>query len=502
MTNNLPLILAIFPFFLFLLLLFTKKVTLLWSSVITLILYTILASFYWQIFPSFLYISYGKGFFVGLDIFIIIFGAVFFLEILKNLKIIKNISYYLGSLSNDYRVQIIVIAWFLECFIEGTAGFGTPAAIAVPLLIGLGLPPIRALVVGLIGNSASGVFGAAGTPIKMGFVGLDTTGVPFIASLFNMVGFIVPVFMLWIITKDRVNRKKEFFEALPFAIWSGLIFVIPSVLFVSLGQEFPSILGSITGLILIIISIKIGFLIPKESVSLVENKNEDISTMSSFKAFLPYIILIILLIFGKFILGKVGIPILLGFTHTFSLFNPGFVFIISGLLVILIWREKFSIIWNSIKKALNGAINPFFVVFSMLAMIQLMINSGNNNSGILSAISLITHLFETSLLPIFVPFIGAFGSFMTGSVTVSNIMFGHLFSIASINLSLNTSIILALGVVGAAAGNMIALADILTAEAVTGVKDSEIAVLKGVIIPCLIYLSILGILGFLILRII
>ena len=89
---------------------------------------------------------------------------------------------------------------------------------------------------------------------------------------------------------------------------------------------------------------------------------------------------------------------------------------------------------------------------------------------------------------------------MTGSVTVSNIMFGHLFSMAATNLSMNTSIILALGVVGAAAGNMIALADILTAEAVTGTKNGEVSVLKGVIVPCLVYLSVLGIIGLLIFR--
>ena len=155
---------------------------------------------------------------------------------------------------------------------------------------------------------------------------------------------------------------------------------------------------------------------------------------------------------------------------------------------------------SSIKKAFNGAINPFFVVFSMLAMVQLMINSGNNISGLPSAISLITKGFETSWIPFFAPFIGAFGAFMTGSVTVSNIMFGHMFSIASSNLSLNTSVILSLGVVGAAAGNMIALADILTAEAVTGIKNGEVSVLKGVIIPCLIYLSIVGIIGLIIFR--
>jgi lactate permease len=496
--NNIPILLSVFPFLVFLFLLFIKKTHLLWVSVITLSLYTILAIFYWQIFPISLYSSYGKGFFVALDIFLIIFGAIFFLEILKDLKIIKNISYYLGNLSKDYRVQIIIIAWFLESFIEGTAGFGTPAAIAVPILMGLGLTPIRALVVGLLGNSAPGVFGAAGTPIKMGFIGLDTTLVPLYAALLNCVGFIVPIFILWVITSGRPNRKKEFFEALPFAIFSGLIFVVPSLVFLSLGQEFPSILGSLFGIITIIFTVKMGFLVPKEQLDLSsENKLEE-SSMSPAKAFLPYIILISLLILGKIILSKIGIPLSLGFNHTFNLFNPGFIFIIAGLFVILIWREK--VLLNSIKKAFSGAWRPFFVVFSMLAMVQIMINSGNNYSGLLSAINLITKGFETSWLPFFAPFIGAFGAFMTGSVTVSNIMFGHLFSNAATNLLMNPSIILSLGVVGAAAGNMIALADILTAEAVTGMKDSEVAVLKGVIVPCLIYLSIIGIIGILIFK--
>jgi lactate permease len=501
MMFNLPIILSILPFLVFLYFLFIKKISLLKASLIILSVYTFLAIFYWKIIPSFLYLSYAKGFLTSIDIFIIIIGAVFFLEILKDLKIIKNISYYLGGLSKDYRIQIILIAWFLECFIEGTAGFGTPAAIAVPLLIGIGLHPMKALIVGLLGNSVPGVFGAAGTPIKIGFAGLNTAGVPLTAALLNIVGFIIPIFILFIITKERENRRKEFFDALPFAILSGLLFVIPSVLFVFLGQEFPSILGSIFGLIMIIISIKTGFLVPKQVLSLLENKEEEKSETSAFKSFLPYIILIGLLILGKFILGKLGIPLHLGFNHTFSLFNPGFIFIISGLFVILIWKEKIGIIYRSIKKAFNSAVNPFFIILSMIAMVQIMINSGNNYSGISSAITQITNIFETTLLPFFVPFIGAFGAFMTGSVTVSNIMFGNLFSIASTNLGMSNNVILALGVVGAAAGSMIALADILTAEAVTGTKNSEIGVIKGVIVPCLIYLTILGILGLIILDI-
>lgn len=497
--NYLPIILSAFPFIVFIYLLLIRKVTLLKTSFVTLVLYTLLALFYWKMFPSFLYVSYGKGTMVAFDIFIIIFGAIFFLEILKELKIIKNISYYLESISKDYRIQIIIIAWFFECFLEGTAGFGVPAAIAVPILMGIGLPPIRALVVGLLGNSTPGVFGAAGTPIKVGFAGLNTTGVPYLASLINMVGIIIPVFMLWVITKGRENRKKEFLEALPFALWSGFVFVVPSVLAVSLGQEFPSIIGSVVGLIIIIISIKIGLFTPKNNLTLREDR-ELTKTMSATKAFLPYGILVLFLVLGKILIGKIGITLSLGFTHIFNLFNPGFAFVLAGIVVLFIWRDKVKTFFSSAEKALSGTIAPFLVIASMLAMVQIMVNSGNNLSGIPSAINLIAKGFATPFLPFLAPFIGAFGGFMTGSVTVSNIMFGTLFNTAALSLGLSVSVILSLAVVGASAGNMIALADILTAEAVAGEKNAERQILKGVFIPCLTYLTLVGLIGLIIFK--
>lgn len=497
--SNIPIFLSLFPFLVFLYLLLVKKSSLLWTSIATLIIYTILAIFYWQILPSFLYTSYGKGFFIALDIFIIIFGAIFFLEILKDLKIIKNISFYLENFSKDYRIQIIVIAWLFEALLEGTAGFGTAGAIAVPLLIGLGLSPIKALVVGLLGNSAPGVFGAAGTPIRVGFAGLPVGSVPFISSLLNIVGSIVPIFMLWIITKGRPNRKREFIEALPFAIWAGVAFTLPSILFVSLGQEFPTILGSIVGLVLVIITTKLGIFVPKNTYTLKDEK-EITHTMSPMKAFFPYLLLIAFLILGKLILSKMSIPINLGFTHNFSLFNPGFIFIIAGFIIAFLWRSRGKIFGQASLISLKGAIGPFLVIISMSAIVQIMTLSGNNISGLPAAITLIAKGFETSLLPFFAPFIGAFGAFITGSVTVSNIMFGHFFNTAAMDLGFHSQIILSLGLVGAAAGNMIALADILSAEAVVGVKNAETHILKGVIIPCLTYLAILGIIGVIIFR--
>lgn len=494
--NNLPIILALIPFLFFVFFLLIYKTSLLRASLITFILYIILAIFYWGIYPSFILISFGKGFFVAFDILIIIFGAIFFLEILKDFKVISNISYYLEHLSHDYRVQIIVIAWLFEAFLEGTAGFGTPAAIAVPLLIGLGLSPIRALIVGLLGNSTAGVFGAAGTPINVGLAGLSVGGVPFIASMLNLVGIIVPIFMLWIITKDRVNRNKEFFDALPFAMWSGIVFIIPSIFIASFWPEFPSILGSTVGIILVLATTKLHIFIPKESLSL-KNEKDLTATMSPFKSFLPYVILVLFLILGKVFLGKIGIPINLGFKHIFNLFNPGFAFILAGLVVAYIWKSQKKVLADSIKVGLSEAIGPFLVIVSMLAMVQVMINSGQNTTGLPSAITIIAQFFETSLLPFFAPFIGAFGAFITGSVTVSNILFGNLFSMASVPLGFNPQAILSLGVVGAAAGNMIALADILTAEAVVRVKNQELDILKGVFIPCMTYLILVGLIGML-----
>jgi lactate permease len=493
--NHLPIILSILPFFVFLYLLLIKKATLLKASLVTLGLYTVLAIFYWQIIGTFLYASFGKGIFVAIDIFLIIFGAILFLEVLKDQKIIKNISHYLSNISRDYRIQVILIAWFFECFLEGTAGFGTPAAIAVPLLIGLGLPPIRALVVGLLGNSIPGIFGAAGTPIRVGFSNLGVANIPQYAAMFNIVGMIVPVFMLWIITAGRPNRKKEFFDALPFAIWSGILFVGFSILFLKLfGQEFPSILGSLAGMIVTIITVKLGIFVPKDKLTLNDNQ-EDVKTMSAFKSFLPYIILVVALILGKIIIGKIGFPIGIGFKHTFSLFNPGLIFILVAIIVGVLWQSKKEIIVRSIKSAYRGAIIPFLVIASMMAMVEIMKNSGQNISGLPSAINIIARAIESNLLPFFAPFAGAFGALLTGSVTASSVMFGALFNTTAISIGFSQSIILALLVVGAGIGNMIALADILTAEAVIGEKNVELKILKGVLVPCLICLLMVGVIG-------
>lgn len=485
-----PFILSVAPFVVFILLLLWKKMPLIRVSFITLILVAGLAFFYWRIFPPLLLASSFKGLLVALDILVIIFGAIFFLEIIKKFKVIDSISYYLESFSKDYRVQIIILAWFFENFLEGTAGFGTPVVIVAPLLIGLGLRPLKAVIIALLGNSASVVFGAAGTPIRIGFEGLDVSLVPHLSSLINFVGLIVPAFMLWILVADKPDKKQQFFETLPFAIWSGIAFVVPSFLVVGLGQEFPSILGSVIGLFLVLISLRLNIFAPKN----IRSETRAITPAEQLplsKAIFPYALLVIFLIAGKFLLSGLAASVkFYGLGHSFNLFNPGLAFIISGLITALIWKEKIILEAKTATTALKRAIEPFLVIAFMSAIVQIMINSGQ--------IALIAESFETPLLPFWTPFVGAFGAFITGSATVSNIMFGNFLALAAKALNMVSGKILALALVGAAAGNMVALADILSGEAVVGLKNEERRILKGVIIPCLVYLSLAGLIGILI----
>lgn len=486
-----------FPFIVFTFLLVFKKMPLTTVSIITLVISVTFTLLIWKILPIYLLNSFVKGFLTAFDIFVTIFGAIFFFKVLQQKGIIEDVSYYLESFCKDYRVQVIILAWLLESFIEGTAGFGTPCAVVAPLLVGIGFSPLDAVILSLMGNSVAGVFGAAGTPIRVGFWGLSIEGVPEYAGIFNLAGILIPVFMLWHISSLQKNWSEHFKEVLPFAIWSGVAFSIPSLLFVKSGQEFSSILGSLVGLVLVFVTTKLGIFAPK-NIRTLREKDLPIPKAGIFRSFAPYLLLIVLLIVGKYTLGSFQLEFPWGLVYSWNLFNPGWLFLLAGMPFLLFEEkgEKFKL--NALlKSCVSSSFSPFVVVFAMSTLVQLMLNSAFNSTGLISSLQALAKLVETPLLPLLAPFVGAFGSFVTGSVTVSNVLFGSLLNSTALALKMNTSKILALSLVGGAAGNMISLADMLSAEAVVGLKNQSQAVLKGVILPCFIYIAIAGVLGLL-----
>ncbi|MCX6706360.1 MAG: L-lactate permease [Candidatus Woesebacteria bacterium] len=468
--------LAVSPFFLFVVLLFAGRIKILTASLVSLVLTVFLAIFYWKMNLSLVSSAFLKGGLIALDIFLIVFGAILFITFLKKTNIIKNLCFYLGTFSRDLRIQVILLAWFLENFLEGTAGFGTPSTVVAPILVGLGLSPISAVAIALLGNSASVVFGAAGTPIRVGFSGLDISQIPYYSGLFNMVGFLVPVFILFAVTFRKEDWKKRFFEALPFTIFAGLAYSLPAFFITYLGQEFPSIIGSIIGLIIVLLAIKLKFLVPKYVMGS-EKKELSEEKLPIRKVIFPYLLLVAFLILDKFLLGG-------------RFFNPGVIFILTSFIFFLFWKKHLPEAGKMVGDSFKKSLGPFFIIAAMSVLAQIMINSGQDD--------ILAQGLKTAALPLIAPVMGAFGSFMTGSATVSNIMFGGLLAKAALEMGIIPAIILSLQLVGAAAGNMIALADIMPALAVVGLKGKERGIIKRVIIPCLIYVLLVGIIGILV----
>ena len=127
-----------------------------------------LALFVWQVPGLQVAAATINGLVIALTLLYIIFGAILLLNTVRASGAIDVIRRGFTDVSRDRRVQVIIVAWLFGSFIEGSAGFGTPAAVAVPLLVGLGFPGMAAVMAGMIIQSTPVSFGAAGTPILVG----------------------------------------------------------------------------------------------------------------------------------------------------------------------------------------------------------------------------------------------------------------------------------------------------------------------------------------------
>lgn len=460
---------ALISLAIFLFLLLYRKKSLLFSTITLYCIFVVFQLLLRNLTFSILASSHLKGLQVAYDILIIVLGALFFQHVLQDKKAIDHLIVFLKKISPDYRVQVIILAWFLECFIEGIAGFGTPSIIAVPILINLGFGPVTAVVLSLFGNSIPVSFGAVGTPIRVGFATLNAPLIQVYSSIFSIIGVLVPVFMLYVAVKDRRGSKKDFWQIFPFALWSGFLYVFFTFLVSLFSQELASILGSVFSFTIVLLTKKL--FLP------VEPKKEKQSAYNFKLTFLPYLLIISLLIVQKIIVPS-------GSFFLFS--NPGLMFFVATIILKYIWCDQRLDLKKTFIHSLNDSSNTFFIIFFMSTFVQLL------NSKSLNLESFLTG----RLLGLFAPILGAFGSFITGSATVSNIMFGKILFDLSLVSTKNPSIILALALVGGAVGNMIALADMLAAETVAGLKNHERVLIEKLFPYCMILIPLLSVIGF------
>ncbi len=488
------------------------------------------------------------GLFTTFDILWIIFGAILLLNTLKHSGGVASIRRGFTNISPDRRVQVIIIAWLFGSFLEGSAGFGTPAAIASPLLVALGFPAMAAVMVGMMIQSTAVTFGACGTPILIGVKGglenpellatLTASGIDFdqyinsiavFSSIFHgIVGTLMPILMIVMLTRffGKTRTWTEGLSILPFALFSGLAFTVPYVITgVFLGPEFPSLLGSLFGLALVTTAAKKGFLIPEDSwdfdevskwepgwqgdidINLSDETGKNIPT---WLAWTPYVLVALVLVLTRLPqlpLGETLKTVSFKWSNIFGtgispsstpLYLPGTILIFIVLITFFLHRMKSRDIGEALSESVGMTLKAGFVLIFTVPMVRIYMDSGVNAMDLPSmpvAMAAWVAAHVGAVWPLFAPSIGAMGAFIAGSNTVSNLMFSLFQHSVAEKLMLSAPVIVALQAVGAAAGNMIAIHNVVAASATVGVLGQEGTTLRKTIIPTIYYVAVTGFLG-------
>lgn len=465
------------------------------------------------------------GFLNSLDVLFIVFGAIIIMNTLKKSGGMFTINKAFTSISKDSRIQTIVIGFLFVSFLEGAAGFGTPAALAAPLLVSLGFPPIAAATITLFYDSLAVVTGAVGTPVIMSLTLLD--GLANAEALVNwtiyvnaIVGIFVPFIGVAFLTKVFSKDKsfKPAFEVLPFALFTGIVFAISYVMVHLLFSfEFSSLLGSLISLIIVVFAAKKNFLTPKKiwkiNNELDENNNEiklahDLvdRKISPVKSWLPYILISALLIITR--IDAIGLKSILQQGMFVIKFNsilgvdelnyvfkwaylPGTIFIIISVVTNLLHKMDKVSVKSSWKNTFHQISGATIALFFGVALVQILRFSNINQSGLPSMLMTMAEALSKvgkELYIIISPFIGSLGSFIAGSATVSNVLLTSLqFEVAS-SLGVQPEAIIAAQTIGASIGNMVCINNAVAVSATLGIMGSEGILIKKNFIPMLIYI--------------
>lgn len=400
---------------------------------------------------------------------------------------IERIRDALSGLTDNRRIQALLIAWFFGLFIEGAAGFGTPVALGAPLLLGLGYSPVRAVMLALVGHAAGVSFGAVGTPTlaQLELSGLDPQAVAgHVAFLHAALGSLLLLATVRLADDGPLSRAD-----VGWALVAGVCFFIPSLALATLaGPELPSLAGALIGAALFVMIIRrFGRQVGQTAGLPVRALLADVA---------PYLVIVVLVLATRLIpplqAATSDVTVSWGLFERFSgsfapLYHPG-TLLWCGLLLGAAITGRLQATVGATREALGRLVMVSIALFVMLSLSRIMVQSG-----------MITTLADAAaqtgaLWPVLAPSVGVLGTFITGSATTSNILFTELQLSAAAALNLPPVTMVAAQGFGSAAGNIIAPHNIIAGAATVGLVGREGEVLGRVMLICVAYTLLGGLL--------
>lgn len=479
---------------------------------------------------------------VAASLLIIVFGALLLLYTLAASGGMETIQAGFRSITTDPRQQLVIIGFLFGAFIEGAAGFGTPAALAAPLLLLLGFPPLAAALVCLVLNTLPVPYAAVGTPIIMGLSYLQELVVATVASgqaglgfdsvdSFNRligrlvaiihfpIGLALPLLMCGFLTRHFGSGKswREGFGAWRFCLLASLAFMVPYLaLAIFFGPEFPSLIGSLIGLGITTWAARRGIARPARpfqfapasqwpsawsGIVATDPGREPVACMSQLRAWMPYLLIGGLLVLtrmpdlglkGFLAAQAIRFSDILGFAGVSAdiqyLYLPGIIpFTLVALMTIPLHRMQLAQAAGAWRKAAESMKNPTIALLFAVALVSIFRGTGVEDGALnphgypsmpLAMAGAVAE-FADRAWPLLAPFIGGAGAFITGSNTVSNLLLAEFQWGMAEALRLPRDIIVASQVVGGAMGNMICIHNIVAVCAVVGLFGKEGVILRA-----------------------
>lgn len=537
-------VIALIPILFFFWALAIKRMRGHYAGLLTVLLAILVSLFYYGMPFSLALESTLLGGAVGLwPIGWIIVAAVFLYKLTVKAGQFEVIRNSIASLTEDRRLQALLIAFSFGAFLEGAAGFGTPVAISAAILVGLGFNPLYAAGLCLIANTAPVAFGAIGIPIITAgkVTGIDAHLISqMVGRQLPLLSIFVPFWLVFI-----MSGWKKTIEVLPAILISGFSFAITQYLTSNfLGPELPDIASSIVSMVALALFLKVwqpksvfrfkdekipdtskpapkknfhqGELVLEHSATVDTSKSY--STGQIIKAWSPFLILIVMVtLWGgvksvKDAIGKLTVifpipgldkmilkaqPIVEKLTPYAAEYKFDILAAAGSSILVTAFITKFvlSISWSdwgqTFGETLRELRNPLIMIASVLGLAYIA-----NYSGISATLGL---GFATTgkLFPFFSPFLGWLGVFLTGSDTSSNALFGNLQKITGTQIGVDPTLMVAANSSGGVTGKMISPQSIAVATAATGLIGREGELFRFTLKHSLLFAAIVGVITYL-----
>jgi lactate permease len=456
-------------------------------------------------------VASGKGLSLSFFVLLIVWTSLFLYNMLQSLGLMELIASSIARITANRLGLALLCGWTFAGFVEGIAGFGVPVAVLAPLMIALGFKPLTAVVVVLLGHSWAVTFG--GMAAAYYTIQLET-GLPaeVIGPIISLL-FVLPIIVTGLLVCYIEGGWQSLRRGLPIVFIVGP--VMAACVWFSIFLDTPqiaAITGGLAGSVCLwgltktrLLAGDVGY----QPLAVVAPDSR--KPLNLHLLFLPYYLLIFLALISQLTMVKQAtetlflafdfpavqtslgytVPALEDYARIKLLGHPAPIILVSALsTVMLFYRTEFwhkGLLFDAVKATFLQSWRPTLSVIAMVVMSMIM-----NDSGMTSTIATGVARATGIAYPVFSPYIGVLGTFMTGSNANSNIMFGSLQVNAATALGINTSVIAGGQTVGGSLGAAIAPAKVLLGSSAAGMSGRESEIIRRTLGHCLLAALLVG----------